>query len=176
MNDRLHEILAQCAVIHTKNIEEGNIFNLDKIEEQLESADSDIAEHYLSLLMQYYFQNNYLEGLQALLLQGISFELRISDVVAAFCHIKDDNESVIEFFEDQVVMLKDVVQEDDLKQMYEFYCEFDNKERLDEVVNFIKRNRYICAKAYKVNEEYAKFFINYDILKVLQEDLPFLLK
>lgn len=177
MSDRLHEIIAQCAVIHEDNINRGLIYNLDAIEDKLDSVDDDIKEHYLKLLMQYYFQQNYLHGLQELLLQGFKFDLRFEDIKEAFVHIKEHEDNVIEFFEDNVVMLKDVITEEDLKAMYEYFR--DNKDYqhyLEDALELIKRNRYVCAFAYKSHEEYCKFFINGDLLTSLKNDLPYLFK
>ena len=176
MNDRLHEIIAQCAVIHNTNIQDGIIKDLDEVEDRLNGIDSDVKEHYLTLLMQYYFQQNYRKGLEKLLLQGYKFELRFEDIKEAFLHITKDKECVIEFFEDHVVMLKDVVQDEDLKAMYDFYQSSPLKDRLDESLVFIKKNRYVCAKAHKIQTVYSNFFVNEDLLELLQRDLPYLLK
>lgn len=177
MNDRLHEIIAQCAVIHKKNISDGIIFDLKTIEEHLEDIDEDIQEHYLKLLMQYYFQQNFLKGLKKLLLQGFQFDLRFEDVKEAFIHIKEDEDNVIEFFEDTIVMLKDVVFDEYLKAMYEYYQNNETYQHyLEDALNILRRNRYICAHAYKSKEEYAKFFLNGDMLESLKRDLPYLLK
>jgi hypothetical protein len=177
MSERLHEVLAQCAVIHEDNINENIIDDLEKIEEKLDGVDSDVKEHYLTLLMQYYFQNNKIEQIKELLLQGFKFDMRFVDVVEAFCHLKDDEENVIEFFEDNVVMLKDSVTDDDLKKMYEYYQDnLEYKNFIEEPLNLIKRNRYICVHAYKSKAWFAKFFLNEDLLQSLERDMPFLLK
>ncbi|WP_419764555.1 MAG: hypothetical protein ACNI28_12320 [Arcobacter sp.] len=177
MDDRLHEIMAQCAILHEKNINENIINDLDKIEEKLSKEDSDIREHYLTLLMQYYFQNNKVEQLKELLLQGFKFDMRFIDIVEAFLHLKDDEENVIEFFEDNIVMLKDKVTDEDLKKMYDYYHEnLEYKNFIEEPLNLIKRNRYVCVQAHKSKEEYSKFFLNQDLLESLERDMPFLLK
>ncbi len=98
MNDRLHEIIAQCAVIHEANIRENIINDIDAIEEKLLSVDSDIKDHYLVLLLQYYFQQNNVECVQRLLLEGIKFQMRFDDIKEAFIHITSGKENVIEFF------------------------------------------------------------------------------
>lgn len=177
MNDRLHEIIAQCSVIHETNISAGIINDLDAIENKLSDIDSDLKEHYLKLLLQYYFQNNNLEGVQGLLVQGFKFEMRFDDVKEAFIHIKNQEENVIDFFEDNIVMLKDVIQDEDLKEMHDYYNDNINiQTHLDEPLELIKRNRYVCAHAYKSKNEFEKFFINEDLLDSLQRDMPFLLK
>lgn len=177
MDDRLHEIIAQCAIIHESNINENIIDDLEKIEEKLSDGDNDIREHYLTLLMQYYFQNNKIEQLKQLLLQGFKFDMRFIDVVEAFCNLKDDEENVIEFLEDNVVMLKDNITNENLKKMYDYYQEnLEYKNFIDEPLNLIKRNRYVCVHAFKSKEEFAKFFLNEDLLDSLQRDMPFLLK
>ena len=121
MNDRLHEIIAQCAVIHEDNLKDGIIKKLNKVETRLESYDEDVQEHYLTLLMQYYFQINHLKGLQKLLLQGFKFDLRFEDIKEAFIHIQEDEDNVIEFLEDAVVMLKDTIEDSELEEMYNYY-------------------------------------------------------
>ena len=177
MSERLHEILAQCAVIHEDNINENIIDDLEKIEDKLDNVDSDVKEHYLTLLMQYYFQNNKIEQIKELLLQGFKFDMRFIDVVEAFCHLKDDEDNVIEFFEDNVVMLKDSVTDDDLKKMYDYYHDnLEYKNFIEEPLNLIKRNRYICVHAYKSKADFAKFFLNEDLFQSIERDMPFLLK
>lgn len=176
MNDRLHEIIAQVAILHEHFENRRELHNLELIEKRLEEVDEDVKEHYLTLLMQYYFQSNDLVNLQALLLQGFKFDMRFEDIKEAFIHIQSE-ENVIEFFEDQVVMLKDEVDEVQLEQMYNYY----HKHPLYQIflktpLNLIKRNRYVCAKAYKSQQGFAKFFLNEDLLESLQKDMPFLLK
>ena len=177
MNDRLHEIIAQCAVIHENNLKEGIIKNTEKVEEKLESVEEDVKEHYLKLLMQYYFQINHLEGLKELLLQGFRFDLRFEDIKEAFVHIQEHEDNVIEFFEDAVVMLKDTIRDDELKQMYDYYQKNESYQHyLDDALNLIKRNRYVCAYSFKSEEDFASFFVNEDLLESLKRDLPYLLK
>ena len=177
MSDRLHEIIAQCAVIHETNINEGIINDLYAIEERLDSVDDDIKDHYLTLLMQYYFQKNNIKQLQKLLLQGYRFDMRFSDIKEAFLHLKDDEENVIEFFEDNVVFLKDMVKDEELKQMYDYYHDnLEYKAFIDDALTLIKKNRYVCAHAYKSEEAYAKFFLNEDLLNALKRDMPYILK
>lgn len=178
MDDRLHEIIAQCAIIHENNINDNVIEDLDEIiENRLENVDDDIKEHYLKLLMQYYFQKNSLENLKELLLQGFRFDMRFVDVAEAFCHLKDDEDNVIEFLEDNVVMLKDNIKISDLKKIYDYYqSNIEYKNFIDESLFLIKKNRYVCATAYKSKEDFAKFFINEDLLESLKRDMPFLLQ
>lgn len=177
MSDRLHEIIGQCAFIHETNIKEKIINDVEKIEIKIEKYDEDIKEHYFMLLMQYYFQNNNLEQLKNLLLKGFKFDLRFTDIVEAFLNLKDDEDNVIEFFEDNVVMLKDKIEIDDLKKIYNYYHEnIKYKNFIDESLNLIKKNRYVCACAYKSKVEFSNFFINKDLLESIQRDLPFLLK
>ncbi len=177
MDDRLHEVIAKCAIIHETNIKTNIIDDLDKIVENLSEEDSDVKEHYLTLLMQYYFQKNKLEQLKQLLLDGYKFDMRFIDIVEAFCHLKDDEDNVIEFLEDNVVMLKDSITDNDLNKMYEYYqSNLEYKNFIDEPLNLIKKNRYVCAQAYKSKEEFAKFFLNEDLLESLKRDMPFILK
>lgn len=176
MSDRLHEIIAQVAMLHEHFTNRKELHNLDKIEQRLELENDDVKEHYLKLLMQYYFQTNDLENLQKLLLQGFRFDMRFEDIKEAFLHINNEN-SVIEFLDENVVFLKDDIAQEHLQQMYEFY---QNNEALQPYLNdsleLIKKNRYVCAKAYKLNTDYGQFFINEDLLKSLQNDMPFLFR
>lgn len=177
MSDRLHEILGQIGVIHSELILSGKIKDADLVFEFLDSFESDVQEHYLNLLLQFYFQNNDLENLKKVLLVGAKFDMRFEDVKEAFLNIKSSGENVIEFMEENVVFLKDRIQEEHLKSMYEYYI--NNEEfqvYLEEAVELIKRNRYICAFCYKnIDSEYAKFFLNEDLLESLKRDLPYLL-
>lgn len=177
MKDRLHEVMAQCVVILEENISTGIINNLDAIEEKLSNIDADVKEHYLMLLLQYYFQKNNLENVQKLILQGFKFEMRFSDIKEAFIHIKEDEENVIEFFEDNVVMLRDIIQDEDLIDIYEYY--HHNKKYqpyLEEPLLLIRKNRYVCAHVYKHTIDCSEFFLNKDLLESLMRDLPFLFK
>lgn len=177
MSDRLHEIIAQCAVIHQENLETGIIKKLKKVEKKLEDYESDVKEHYLMLLMQYYFQINHLKGLKKLLLQGFKFDLRFEDIKEAFIHIQEHEENVIEFFEDGVVMLKDNITDEQLKVMYDYYNEHESYQHyLEDALELIRKNRYVCAYAYKSKEAYGEFFMNQDLLESLKRDLPYLLK
>jgi hypothetical protein len=47
---------------------------------------------------------------------------------------------------------------------------------LEQAIELIKRNRYVCAYCYDKQEDYAKFFLNEDLLDSLKRDLPYLLK
>lgn len=176
MKDRLHEILAQCAVIHNTLIDKNIIFDIEEVQEELKAYEDDIKEHYLMLLMQYYFQKNNLSSLKVLILQGYKFEIRFEDISEAFIHIQN-NDSVIEFYEDQVVLLKDIILEEHLLTIKEYY---ENNEELRSSLKFslelIKRNRYVCAYAYKHRVSLGDFFINEDLLESLKRDLPYLLK
>lgn len=177
MKDRLHEIMAQCVVILEENISTGIIDNLYAIEEKLSNVDSDVKEHYLMLLLQYYFQKNNLENVQKLLLQGFKFEMRFSDIKEAFIHIKEDEDNVIEFFEDNVVMLRDIIQDEDLIDIYEYYHRNKKYQRyLEEPLALIRKNRYVCVHAYKHTIYCSDFFLNKDLLESLMRDMPFLFK
>lgn len=176
MNDRLHEIMAKCVILHNKLIDEKKINNLEEVEEELNTYEDDVKEHYLKLLMQYYFQKNNLEGLKELLLQGYKFDLRFEDITQAFLHITKEN-SVIEFYEEQVVLLKDSITEEELLEIKNYY---ENNNNLQEVLEFplslLKRNRYVCSFAYKHRVNFGNFFINEDLLESIKKDLPYLLK
>lgn len=176
MSERLHEIIAEVAILHTSFENENILHNLEKIQEKLEEVPTDVSEHYYKLLMQYYFQTNDLENLQKLLLEGIKFDMRFEDIKEAFIHIKDEN-SVIEFLEENVVFLKDEISEEYLKQMYDYYQAHEELHPfLNDSLELIKKNRYVCAKAFKSEFEYCKFFINKDLLNSLQKDMPFLFR
>ncbi|RXJ90529.1 hypothetical protein CRV01_05070 [Arcobacter sp. CECT 8983] len=178
MNDRLHEILGEVGIIHKALLENNKIDDVDYVLEYIDSFEDDVKDHYLKLLLQYYFQQNNLKNLKELLLLGYKFDLRMEDIKLAFLNIKSNDENVIDFFDDNVVFLKDSNMEEPLKAIYTYYKE--NKQlqaSLEQTIELLKRNRYICAYAYKNSDyDFAKFFLNEDLLKSLQEDLPYLLK
>ena len=178
MSDRLHEIMAEVGMIHKTILETNKVTDGDYILEYIEDYEDDIKEHYLTLLLQYYFQTNDIVNFKKIIVLGYKFDLRMDDIKEAFLNIKSNEENVIEFLEENVVFFKDSNYENSLKRMYKYYM--DNKElqvTLEETIELIKRNRYICAFAYKNREfDYAKFFLNEDLLESLQRDLPYLLK
>lgn len=179
MSDRLHEIIAQIAVIHKELQVDDKIFDFEYVKTYMDDKSSDVQEHYFKLLLQFYFQENNLENLKKLLLLGYQFDLRMDDIKRAFINIKTNEENVIEFFEENVVFVKDSDIEVPLQEMYEYYNSSSDEIKvcLEEAVELIKRNRYVCAYAYK-NEQFsfAKFFLNEDLLESLKRDLPYLLK
>ena len=177
MSDRLHEIIAKIGVLHKELIQSKKIENANEVFNYIEDFDSDVREHYLNLLLQYYFQKNDLENLKELLLVGAKFDMRFSDVKNAFLNIKASGENVIEFMEESVVFLKDSDLEYNLKDMYSYYTQNESIQvNLEEALELIKRNRYVCAYCYKnENKSYSKFFLNEDLLDSLKRDLPYLL-
>lgn len=178
MSDRLHEIIAQIGVLHNDLLKSGKINSADDVFEYIEDYDEDVKEHYLNLLLQYYFQKNDIINLKELLLVGAKFDMQFEDIKEAFLHIKSNEENVIEFMEESVVFLKDTKLHDSLQSMYNYYQ--DNHElqvSLEEAVEYIKRNRYVCSHCFKnENEKYSEFFLNEDLLESLKRDLPYLLK
>ena len=178
MNDRLHEIMAEVGMIHKTILETNKINDADYILEYIEDYDEDVKEHYLKLLLQYYFQTNEIKNFKKIVVLGYKFELRMNDIKEAFINIKSNEENVIGFLEDNVVFFKDHDYEEPLKRMYKYYLENEELQVvLEETVELIKRNRYVCAYAYKnKKEDYAKFFLNEDLLESLERDLPYLLK
>lgn len=178
MNDRLHEILGEIGIIHKSLLDNQKIDDVDYVLEYLDSFEDDVKDHYLKLLLQYYFQQNNLNNVKELLLLGYKFDLRMEDIKLAFLNIKSNEENVIDFLEDNVVFLKDSNMEEPLKKMYTYYIENEALQAtLEETVELLKRNRYICAYAYKNRDyEFARFFLNEDLLQSLKEDMPYLLK
>lgn len=178
MSDRLHEIIAEIGVIHKELIESGKIKDSSLVFDYIESYSTDIKEHYLNLLLQYYFQENDLANLKELLLVGAKFDMRFSDIKTAFLNIKSNDENVIEFMEETVVFLKDSNFDEDLKSIYDYYNENSTLQAsLEGAISLIKRNRYICAYCYKNDDkDYLHFFLNEDLLESLKRDLPYLLK
>ncbi len=178
MNDRLHEILGEIGIIHKSLLDNQKIDDVDYVLEYLDSFEDDVKDHYLKLLLQYYFQQNNLNNVKELLLLGYKFDLRMEDIKLAFLNIKSNEENVIDFLEDNVVFLKDSNMEEPLKKMYTYYMENEALQAtLEETVELLKRNRYICAYAYKNRDyDFAKFFLNEDLLQSLKEDMPYLLK
>ncbi|XOB61383.1 hypothetical protein ACMC56_12310 [Campylobacterota bacterium DY0563] len=179
MNDRLHEILAQVSMIHKTLLDDDKIEDVDYVLEYIENFEDDVKDHYLKLLLQYYFQKNSILNFKEILLLGYKFDLRMDDIKHAFLNIKSNDENVIEFLEDNVVFFKDTNYEEPLKAIYEYYNNSDEdlKVALEQSLELLRRNRYICGFAYKNRaEEFAQFFINEDLLESLKRDLPYLLK
>jgi len=179
MDDRLHEILAKVGMIHKSILQSDKIEDLDYILEFIKDEEQDVKDHYLTLLLQYYFQKNSIENFKKLLLLGYKFDLRMDDIKQAFLNIKTNEENVIEFLEDNVVFFKDTNYEEPLKVIYEHYQKSDEDKKviLEQSLEILRKNRYICAFSYKNRDkDYAKFFINDDLLESLKRDLPYLLR
>ena len=179
MGDRIHEIIGEIGIIHNTLIETNKILEAEEVFEFIEDYDTDVQEHYLNLLLQYYFQKNDLKNLKEVLLVGAKFDMRFDDVKEAFLNIKSDEENVIEFMQENVVFVKEEIKAEFLKTMYEYYISnVDFQSTLEQAVELIKRNRYVCAFCYKneKGEEFAKFFLNEDLLESLKRDLPYLVK
>ena len=177
MSDRLHEIIAEIGVLHKELIDNKKIDDANEVFEYIEDLESDVREHYLDLLLQYYFQQNDLKNLQEVLLVGAKFDMRFSDVKSAFLNIKSSGENVIEFMEESIVFLKDTDLEDNLREMYSYYIENEDLQvDLEQALELIKRNRYVCAHCYKNDANaYSKLFLNENLLESLKRDLPYLL-
>ncbi len=178
MGDRIHEIIGEIGIIHNKLIETNEISDVEKVFEFIEDYDTDVQEHYLNLLLQYYFQKNDLTNLKEVLLVGAKFDMRFDDVQEAFLSIKSNEENVIEFMQENVVFVKEEINAEYLIAMYKYYnSNVDLQSALEQAVELIKRNRYVCAFCYKNNdEEFAKFFLNEDLLESLKRDLPYLIR
>ena len=178
MGDRIHEIIGEIGIIHNTLTETNKILEAEEVFEFIEDYDTDVQEHYLNLLLQYYFQKNDLKNLKELLLVGAKFDIRFEDVKEAFLNIKSKDENVIEFLEDAVVFIKEKIQEEDLKDIYNYYknnVEF--QEFLNTTIELIKKNRYVCVYCFfNPDTQYGKFFLNEDLLISLKRDLPYLLK
>lgn len=177
MSDRLHEIISQIGVIHKELINNKKIDDANEVFEYIEDLDSDVKEHYLNLLLQYYFQQNDLKNLKELLLVGAKFDMRFEDVKHAFLNIKQNGENVIEFMEESIVFLKDNDLEENLNEMYLYYTNNEALQvNLEQALELIKRNRYVCANCYKNDDKaYCKLFLNENLLESLKRDLPYLL-
>lgn len=178
MSDRLHEILGEISILHKQMIETQKIKDATLVLDELQSYESDVAEHYTNLLLQYYFQENELSNLKELLLIGARFDMRFSDVKDAFLKINSNDENVIEFMEESIIFLKDTMLDNALNQMYNYYMNNPKlQSSLEQAVELIKRNRYVCAHCYKYkNKKESQFFLNEDLLESLKRDLPYLLK
>jgi hypothetical protein len=178
MSDRLHEIIGQIGILHNELLENKKIDNANEVLEFIKNYESDIQNHYLNLLLQYYFQKNDLNNSKELLLVGAKFDLRFEDVKEAFFNISSKDENIIEFMEDAVIFIKEKINENDLKDMYAYYK--NNSELhyiLNKTVDLIKKNRYVCICCYhNQNSEFGKFFLNEDLLISLKRDLSYLLK
>lgn len=178
MSDRLHEILGQIGSIHTELINTNKIDDADIVFDFIEDCDSDVKDHYLNLLLQYYFQKNDLENLKKVLLVGAKFDMRFDDVKEAFLNIKSNEENVIEFMQENIIFVKEEIKAEYLNSMFEYYNNsIELQSALEQAVELIKRNRYVCAFCYKnIDERFAKFFLNEDLLESLKRDLPYLVK
>lgn len=178
MSDRLHEIIGEIGVLHSQLLENGKIKDSKEVLEELEKYEKDIQKHYLNLLLQYYFQKNDLKNLKNLLLIGAKFDIRFEDVKEAFLNIKSEDENVIEFLEESVIFIKEKVNENDLKEIYDYYISNQQLQLfLNNTVELIKKNRYVCVYCFNnPNTLYGKFFLNEDLLISLKRDLPYLFK
>lgn len=178
LSDRLHEIIGQIGVLHNQLLENRKIEDSKEVLEFIKKYDIDVQKHYLNLLLQYYFQKNDLKNLKELLLVGAKFDIRFEDVKEAFLNIKSNEQNVIEFLEDAVVFIKEKIQEEDLKDIYNYYKNnLQFQEFLNSTVELIKKNRYVCVYCYfNPSSEYGKFFLNSDLLNSLKRDLPYLFK
>lgn len=178
MSDRLHEIIGEVAILHEELVKSHKIDDSSLVFEYLEEYDSDIKEHYLNLLLQYYFQKNDLNNLKEVLLVGAQFDMTFLDVKEAFLNIKSNEQNVIEFMEESVIFIKDSDIETNLSLILDYYNENPNLQVcLEQAIEIIKKNRYICAHCYKESHmSYSKFFLNEDLLESLKRDLPYLLK
>ncbi|UTJ05731.1 hypothetical protein [Arcobacter roscoffensis] len=177
MSDRLHEIIAQIGVLHNELINNEKIKDANLVFEYIEDYDSDIQEHYLNLLLQFYFQKNELNNLKELLLVGAKFDIRFSDIKDAFLNITNNRDNVIEFMDESIVFVKDEIK-NELKDMFDYYnSNEENQVNLEQSIEILKRNRYVCAYCHKnIEKEECKFFLNEDLLESLKRDLPYLLK
>jgi hypothetical protein len=178
MSDRLHEIIAEVGMIHKTVLETNKIIDADEVLEYIEDYEDDTKEHYLVLLLQYYFQTNDLENFKKIIILGYKFDLRMNDIKEAFLNIKSNEDNVICFLEDNVVFFKDTNYEEPLSRIYKCYTDNPKLQAtLEQTIELIKMNRYVCAFAYKNKQlDYAKFFLNEELLESLQRDLPYLLK
>lgn len=172
------EVMQKIAFIHKQMIESEKIKSSQEVFKYIDDYDSDVKEHYLNKLSQYYFQKNDLKNLKDVLLIGAKFEMKFSDVQEAFLHIYSKEENVIEYMEEEVIFIKDSKIGDELQSMYDYYMKNEHlKEFLDEVVGIIKENRYVCAHCFKYNKSiYAKFFLDEELLDNLKRDMPYILE
>jgi len=177
MSDRLHEIIGIIGFLHNSLLENGKINDSNEVFEVLKTYDTDVQEHYLNLLLQYYFQKNDLKNLKELLIVGAKFDMRFEDVKEAFLNIVSEEENVIEFMEESIIFIKDNDILNNLRDMYEYYQKnFSLQKYLNNSVEIVKKNRYICAFCYKNQKhEFSEFFLNEDLLESLKRDLPYLL-
>lgn len=178
MSDRLHEIIGEIGILHTQLLENDKIKDSTKVLEEIKNYELDVKEHYFNLLLQYYFQNNDLKNLKNLLLVGAKFDIRFEDVKEAFLNIKSEDENVIEFLDDAVIFIKEKINENDLKEIYDYYISNTNLQGiLVNTLELIKKNRYVCVYcSNNPNTLYGKFFLNEDLLISLKRDLPYLFK
>lgn len=178
MNERLHEIIVEISQIHKEILKQGLQSSVAQVEAFIKKRDADIKEHYLNLLMQYYFQNNDLKNLKELLLKGCRFSLRFNDIKEAFLHTQDEG-SVITFLDDNVVHLKDSVEAKDLQVMHKYFLEQDQEIQtyLLPSIELIRKNRMVCIlTAHYQHEPWAVFFFHKELYESIERDTPHLLK
>lgn len=178
LNDRLHEIIGKIGILHNHLIENKKINNANEVLEYIKNYEKDVQNHYLNLLLQYYFQQNDLKNFKQLLLVGAKFDIRFEDVKDAFLNIKSKDENVIEFMEDSIKFIKENIDINHLKDIYEYYKNNPNlHDILESVIKLIRKNRYVCLICAKnPDSEYGEFFLNKDLLESLKRDLPYLFK
>lgn len=178
MSDRLHEIMGEIGIIHSQLIENNKLLDVNEVLEYIKNYKKDVQEHYLNLLLQHYFQQNDLKNFKQLLLIGAKFDMRFEDVKDAFLNIKSKDENVIEFMEDNIKFIKENININDLKDIYEYYENNPTLQHfLKDIIELIKKNRYVCVCSFNnQSSEYGKFFLNEDLLNSLKKDLPYLFK
>ena len=178
MSDRLHEIMGEIGILHNNLIENKKITNADEVLEYIKNYEKDVQNHYLNLLLQYYFQQNDLENFKKLLLVGAKFDMRFEDVKDAFLNINSKNENVINFMEDSIKFIKENIDKNHLEEMYNYYKNNPNFEDiLTNTISLIKKNRYVCVCSFNNKDsKYAEFFLNEDLLESIKRDSPYLLK
>lgn len=179
MSIGLNKLILDINKIHKTLLIDKKIDNLDYVLEFIKDYDYEVREQYLNILIKYYFQQNQVKNFKELLTLGYSFDLTMEDIKLAFLNIKDNEENVIELYESNVVFFKDTNYSVPLRIIYDHYqnVDDDKKKVLDSTVNLLRKNQYISAFSYRnKNLDFGNFFLDEDIVALLKEDFPFLLK
>lgn len=179
MSVGLNNLILNINKIHKTLLHKEKIHNLDYVIDFIKDYNYEVKEQYLSILLKYYFQNNQVKNLKELSSLGYKFELTMDDIKSAFLNITSDEENVIQVYQSDIVFLKDRNYSIPLKIIYDCYQNSDDEKKmlLDKTIDLLKKNQYICAYSYKnKNLDFGKFFLDDELVTLLKEELPFLLK
>lgn len=179
MSTKLNIVTSKISEIHEHLLNTKKINDLNYALTYVESYDDIVREHYLSILLKYYFHQNDIDNFKQLSSIGYKFDITMEDIEFAFLNITTEGENVIELQEESVLFFKDTNYRSSLKAIYEYYHHADDelKKTFDRVINLLKKNNYICAFCH-MNRDlgFTSLFLDETLLSFLKKELPFLLK